>query len=83
MKTVDNFEFQQGDGRQSKYDWTRLLNGDIWELVQGKDFDCSPENFRIQAYKRAKLEGKRVRATVRGDRVRLQVRDESDLDEAA
>lgn len=76
MKVAKDFDFARDNGGgNSKYDWARLFDGQVWELVHGEDFDCLPEMFRRQAYGRATKEGKRVRVHIREDHVFLQVRN--------
>jgi hypothetical protein len=44
----------------TKYDWERLLDGQIWPLTEGSDFNIKPKHFQILAHKTAKKMGKRV-----------------------
>jgi hypothetical protein len=71
MKVVDGFEFERR-GPTRKYDWDSLLDGRVWQLDRGRDFDCLPEVFRRQAYNRATQEGKHVRVYIDGERIHLQ-----------
>ena len=66
MKTLESFAFASHKAVEAKYDWTKLLNGKIWELEAGadKDFDCKPETFRMMAMKRCEKEGKKLQMNV-------------------
>jgi hypothetical protein len=47
--------------RNSKYPWVTWLDGEIWELVPGEDFDGKPTNFRSAAIAQARRRGGRVK----------------------
>lgn len=36
------------EAKEKKYDWDKWLNGKQWMLIQGVDFEMSPEQFRPQ-----------------------------------
>jgi hypothetical protein len=46
--------------RPSKYPWGDWLDGQIWELKSGEDFDGKPTNFRSVALAQARNRGGRV-----------------------
>lgn len=48
------------------YPWIDWLNGHLWELVPGQDFQESVPTFRARAYRAMK------RVTISGDRVRTK-----------
>lgn len=56
-RTVDEMPPRQG---WSKYPWEEWMDGQIWELSYGEDFDCAPQNFVIQCHNKAKLLNCRV-----------------------
>ena len=39
--------------RASRYPWSEWLNGEVWELEPGVDFDCDPDSMRQQMYQAA------------------------------
>jgi hypothetical protein len=49
---------------QSKYPWEDWLDGDIWELTQGKDFKGRATTFRSNARSQAKRRGGKLRARI-------------------
>lgn len=61
-KELDHFDWGRGrGGRAPKYDWTRWLNGDIWQLRRGEDYDVSTENMRVTLHSKADQYGRKVR----------------------
>lgn len=53
-------EFPSAPG-QGRYDWKELLNGSVWELVQGTDFQGKPTTFASNARNQAGKRNGRVR----------------------
>jgi len=49
----------------SKYPWHHWSNGDIWEAVKGRDFDCMVTSFRGTLYNQAVSMGLRVKIRTR------------------
>jgi hypothetical protein len=47
---------------RSKYPWAEWLDGGIWELTQGHDFDGQTHAFRSNARAQAKKRGGKLRA---------------------
>ncbi len=61
-------EFPKTRGGKRLYPWKEWLNGDVWRLTPGTDFDASSESFRNTALASASRYGKRLRtAVVDGD----------------
>lgn len=50
-----------------KYDWDKLLDGRIWRLVQGQDFDVSAYTFCTTANVAGRRQGGVCRTSVSGD----------------
>ena len=50
------------------YDWHEWLDGGIWCLTKGKDFDSDVEHFRVQVYSAAKARGLKARTSREGDK---------------
>jgi hypothetical protein len=48
------------------------LNGQVWKITQGEDFELAPENMRAVVIARAHREGLRARTSVQGDTVTFQ-----------
>lgn len=61
-------------GRRGKYPWKDWLNGSVWELHKGADFDCSILTIRSAACYAAMRRGKRVSVQITDDAVFLQAR---------
>ena len=61
---------------QNVYPWDEWLDGDVWELVPGKDFKGKPATFRASAVAQAARRNGKVRTqkirTKDGDRIYLQ-----------
>lgn len=61
------------DGR-SKYDWDRWLNGKVWELQRGKDFQVAPKSFHNATAAAVRRRDLSLSSRVRGDTVVIQAR---------
>ena len=63
---------RRNHGNRSPYPWNEWFDGSVWELVQGKDFQCLPVSM-VTIVRRT---GDRLRvdvvASIRGDRVYIQ-----------
>ena len=56
-----------------KYPWEEWLDGRVWELTAGKDFDVTIESFRSTAIGKAgDLGGKLHTRTLPGGRLQIQ-----------
>ena len=71
-KVLKQFAF--GGRAGVKYPWDEWLDGQIWELTHGKDFNCVTGNFRSVVYVEAKRRGKKVRASVKENSLVIQAR---------
>ena len=71
MKKVKKFPSQFRDTKK-KYDWGKILDGNIWLLKAGEDFHISPHNFRATVGVVATRRGKKTHVHVRGDEVYVQ-----------
>jgi hypothetical protein len=71
-KRLDEFPPLSNRGTPSKYPWTEWLDGNVWELVPGKDFNCSITTMRSQFAIRARMRGLTFRTTFTGDRLVVQ-----------
>lgn len=47
----------------ARYPWDEWLDGQIWQIVAGEDYECSTESMRVQVYGAAKRLG--TKATTR------------------
>ena len=56
-------EFPGGPTR-GRYDWSTWLNGDVWELESGDDFEVDIASMRAIASRAAKQAGKKLRTRV-------------------
>lgn len=61
----------KGRGRKT-YDWDELFDGKPRRLTRGVDFWCTPNSFRVYAYRAAQRRGIECIAQVDGDTVDLQ-----------
>ena len=63
--TEAEFSAQRGKtGKTSLYDWDTILNGNIWKLTKGTDFQSGVETFRAGAYAMAKTRGLKLQTTI-------------------
>ncbi len=61
-KTLDSFPSPYlAGGRTAKYPWDEWLNGEIWQLLEGVDFQPKAHSFRVQVHHKAQTVGKTVR----------------------
>jgi hypothetical protein len=61
-RELDTFEWGDGaGGRRPKYDWGRWLNGDIWEIRRGEDYEVPTENMRVNLHAKAEQHRRKVR----------------------
>lgn len=58
------FEFPAPFGRGRAYPWDDWLNGNIWKLAQGEDFEANMSNFRALVYLKAQDRNLTVRTQV-------------------
>jgi hypothetical protein len=53
----------------TKYPWDEWLDGSIWVVVHGKDFQCAPGSLVVYLYHKASSKGLSVRTSIlRGKR---------------
>jgi hypothetical protein len=74
-RVVEEFPVQP---THSKYPWQDWLNGQVWELIPGEDFQGKPATFRSVAIGQAKKRGGKVRTSLfrakqEGEKDRLYV----------
>jgi hypothetical protein len=58
-----------------KYEWDSWLDGRVWELSEGKDFQVAPRNFASLARGAADQRGKQLTIRRRENAVFLQARE--------
>ena len=63
------YSFDRGRPRKSKYDWDLWLNGDVWRLERGIDFDIPIRSMSSSASNAAVRIGMRVRTKIESDKV--------------
>lgn len=54
-----------------KYDWAAWLDGRVWKLVAGVDFDVPPRSMAAQVYQAAERRGIGVSVHINADEVRV------------
>ena len=67
MSTILNSFPATTGGAPPKYPWTEWLDGRIWKLAQGSDFDCTISSFRVMVHKAARARDLKVRTVFDGD----------------
>lgn len=84
MQVLQKFEFTQFGAKRSHHNWDMLLDGQIYQLEQGKDFNSKPATLISLARNQAKLRGLTIRATkVEGGVVLQAVKPEAETTEPA
>lgn len=79
METVN--EIPRMDGRM-RYDWELMLDGRIWKLVRGEDFDCRVKSVRTACLAYANRRNLPVKIKMVGeDEVYIQFTGKADHDE--
>jgi hypothetical protein len=73
-RTVDELP-DPARGRRVTYPWDEWLDGRVWELEQGKDFQSTTQSFRQIAYNRAGQRGKSAAVQIHESKVYLQAVD--------
>lgn len=53
--------------RNRKYPWEAWLNGEMWELRKGRDYQCTSESFRSAASYAADKKGKKIETRILRD----------------
>jgi hypothetical protein len=74
-KKLDGFDFSRPKENKSKYPWPEWLDGSVWELHNGEDFEgVESRHFASTIYNAARARGKKCRVAVRdsGDTIILQ-----------
>jgi hypothetical protein len=84
MKQLKKFEFKQGQfGGEAKYDWAKLLNGNIWQLVRGEDYTAADTTIMTQIRMQAGKRGLAVSVNKTEDGIVLQASGDPDPEKAA
>lgn len=76
-KTVKAHDFPAPRSR-NKYDWPTWLNGQIYVLTQGEDFDVQPANFVSSAKSYAERHGIEILVSIEDGAVYLKAVTESE-----
>jgi hypothetical protein len=63
-RRLTEFQYAPRTGN-SKYPWKRWTNGEPWEVVHGKDFECTPGSLVVYLYHKATSMDMNVRVSVR------------------
>jgi hypothetical protein len=71
-KVLAKFEFPHGGRKGIEYDWDSILDGKIYQLVQGTDFDVEPKTFVGAVARAANEKGMRVKRQIDGKTLVLQ-----------
>lgn len=73
MRKIERFDERKRITKE-KYDWAKLLDGSIWELQPGIDFECSPQTFQSCAHRAAKKRNLTVKTRIQKDRGTVQLK---------
>lgn len=63
-KTLDSFDFPHGGRKGVEYDWDSILDGKIYQLEQGKDFEVEPKTFIGAVARQANARNMRVKRQI-------------------
>jgi len=64
-------------GRPTKYPWQRWLSGRRYFLTKGEHFECEAYALVLQLRRRASRSGKRIEASIVGDKVYFRALEKS------
>lgn len=64
MKTLKTFEFKSFGGAGSTHDWDTLLDGKIYQLEEGTDYECKTSTMGMMARTRARSRGMLLKTSV-------------------
>lgn len=53
---LESFTFKHGGGKDA-YPWDEWMDGTVWKLVRGEDFDCPARTFQTRAHMAARHRG--------------------------
>lgn len=70
-EVVNGYEFTKAT-RESKYPWGEWLDGRVWKLTSGVDFDTNAATFRDMCFNRVSGTDLKVRTRVKGNVIHLQ-----------
>jgi hypothetical protein len=73
--------FPNGGRRSNKYPYDEWLDGQIWLLVRGEDYDISPEGMRASIHNHAKREGIKVKTRISDEGLFVQLVEPDEDDE--
>jgi hypothetical protein len=65
-----NFDFPK-----KKYPWEEWLDGNIWRIKKGEDYDIDTENMRIMICNKGRGVGKKIESTIEDDSIVFQAKD--------
>lgn len=58
--------------KKIKYDWDRWLDGNIWKLKKGTDFNCRVDSMRLYFYTKCRMENLKGKTQLHGDSIWVQ-----------
>lgn len=68
-KKLENFEFKRTG---TSYPWHEWMDGAVWGLTPGVDFDCTTAAFRVSCYGSAKSRGGTVKTVMDNGTLAIQ-----------
>lgn len=71
-KQLDEFEFRKSNRGKRIYPWDQWLNGEIWQLQQGVDFEITMKQMRTAAHLAAGRRDLRVQGSADGNTLIIQ-----------
>lgn len=60
MKSLQDFSFTKRGGKGA-YDWYKILDGGIYQLSKGEDFECEASTFGLMARTNASKQNKNIK----------------------
>lgn len=71
-EVVGTFDQKIVSGKRGIYPWDEWLDGRIWKLTKGVDFQCKLDSFRMACVYAAANRGVKLRLQRRGEVVTIQ-----------
>lgn len=66
-RVLQDYVFRPAGEGSERYDYDKVMDGQIWQFFPSEDFKCKPSSFSQSLYSAAKRRGFKGRARVQAD----------------
>lgn len=63
-RRLESYEFGVQRGRKPQYPWEQWTDGAVWQVVHGKDYQCTSGSLVVYLYHKARTQGVNVRTSI-------------------